>query len=57
MTASMPARAMARCGSPPATSKGTMAAKIIGDMDESGPSTRMREGPKTAYPSRQPMVV
>ena len=41
---------------PPGTRRGSRAAKIIGEMDESGPSTRIREGPKTAYPTRQPIV-
>ena len=48
MTANMPARAMARWGSPPATSNGTIAAKIIGEIEESGPSTRTLDGPNTA---------
>ena len=30
------------------TPSGTIAAKISGDTDESGPSTRTRDGPKTA---------
>ena len=48
MIAIIPASAMALPGSPPATSKGVIAAKISGDTDESGPSTSTREGPKTA---------
>ena len=47
ISASIPASAMARVGSPPASS-GTIAAKIIGETEESGPSTRMRDGPKIA---------
>ena len=54
--ANMPARAISLCVSP-GTRRGSRAAKIIGEMEESGPSTRMREGPKTAYPTRQPIVV
>ena len=46
-SASMPASAMAVAGSFVA-SRGTIAAKIIGDTDESGPSTRIRDGPNTA---------
>ena len=34
-----------------------MAAKISGETDESGPSTRTRDGPNAAYPTRQAMVV
>ena len=30
---------------------------MSGDTDESGPSTRMREGPIRAYPTRQAIVV
>ncbi len=47
MRAIIPARAIAVAGSPPASS-GTMAAKISGETDESGPRTRMRDGPKIA---------
>ena len=43
----MPASTTALPGSP-VTSKGVIAAKINGDTDESGPSTRTRDGPKTA---------
>ena len=35
-------------GSPPATSSGVIAAKISGEIDESGPSTSTREGPNSA---------
>ena len=48
INASIPARAMAVAGSPPATISGVMAAKIRGETAESGPSTSTREGPKTA---------
>ena len=48
MMASMPARAMAVAGSSPATTRGVMAAKISGPRDESGPSTRIFDGPMTA---------
>ena len=43
----MPASAMAVAGSSVASS-GTIAAKISGDTDESGPSTRTRDGPNIA---------
>ncbi len=56
ITASIPAKTMAVAGSPPATS-GTMAARIRGEIDESGPSTSTRDGPNTAYPIRHAMVV
>ena len=36
---------------------GAIAAKISGDTDESGPSTRTRDGPMIAYPTRQAIVV
>ena len=42
----MPARRIADSGSPVAAS-GTIAAKINGDTDESGPSTRTRDGPNS----------
>ena len=35
-------------GSPPATTSGRIVAAIIGPREESGPSTRMREGPTSA---------
>ena len=47
MRASMPASAIACAGSS-ATTSGTIAAKISGETDESGPSTRTRDGPKSA---------
>ncbi len=46
-TASIPARAIALAGSS-VTSSGVMAARISGEMEESGPSTSTREGPNTA---------
>ena len=55
-TASIPASAMAVAGSPPANS-GVMAARINGEIDESGPSTSTRDGPNSAYPTRHAMVV
>ena len=36
---------------------GKIAAKISGEIDESGPSTSTRDGPNTAYPIRQAIVV
>ena len=53
--ASMPARPIA-CDSLPAAS-GIMAAAIIGPSDESGPSTKFRDGPKRAYATRHITVV
>ena len=50
--ASIEASATARAGSPFAPTSGRIVAAIIGPSDESGPSTRMRDGPKTAYPIR-----
>ena len=47
-TASIPASAIACAGSWPATNSGVIAAKISGEIDESGPSTRTRDGPNTA---------
>ena len=43
----MPASATRVCTSP-GTASGTIAAKISGDTDESGPSTSTRDGPKSA---------
>ena len=51
------ASAIARAGSPPARASGAIVAAIIGPSEESGPSTRMRDGPNSAYPSRQRMEV
>ena len=56
MSASMPARAIADAGSS-ATMSGTMAAKMSGETDESGPSTSTRDGPKSAYTMRHTTVV
>ena len=56
-SASTDARATALAGSPPASASGAMVAAIIGPSEESGPSTRMRDGPKSAYPSRQRIEV
>ena len=47
---------MASAGSS-VTSNGTIAAKISGATEESGPSTRILEGPKIAYPTRHAIVV
>ena len=57
MRASTEASATARSGSPPAATRGTIVAAIIGPSEESGPSTRTRDGPKTAYASRHVIVV
>ena len=46
--ASIDASAMARAGSPPAPASGRIVAAIIGPSEESGPSTRIRDGPNTA---------
>jgi hypothetical protein len=47
MIDSIPASTTAEVGSWVSTS-GAMAARIIGESEESGPSTRTREGPKIA---------
>ena len=47
-SASIEARATARTGSPPAPASGRIVAAIIGPSDESGPSTRILDGPKSA---------
>ena len=47
-TASIPARTIAVPGSPPATSSGVIAARISGEIDESGPRTSTRDGPNSA---------
>ena len=52
--ASMPANATRRSGSPAAS--GTMVAAIMAANEESGPSTRMRLGPKMAYAISGKMV-
>jgi hypothetical protein len=41
-------RATARPGSSPAATSGTIVAAIIGPSDESGPSTRIFDGPNSA---------
>ena len=48
MTASSDASATARSGSPPAATSGSTVAAIMGPNEESGPSTRMRDGPNSA---------
>ena len=42
------ASATARSASPPAAISGRIVAAIIGPSAESGPSTRIRDGPNTA---------
>ncbi len=54
MIASSPASATARAGSP--TANGSTDAAMIGASAESGPSTRIRDGPKRAYTSRGMIV-
>ena len=56
MSASMPAMAIALAVSF-ATTSGTMAAKMSGETDESGPRTSTRDGPRSAYTTRQAIVV
>jgi len=48
---------MARAGSPSAPASGRMVAAIIGPNAESGPRTRIRDGPNTAYPMRHRIEV
>ena len=48
MIASSDASAIARSGSPSAPTSGRIVAAIIGPSEESGPSTRIRDGPNTA---------
>ena len=50
----MPASATSRSGSPAAS--GTIVAAMMAASDESGPSTRMRLGPKMAYAISGTMV-
>ena len=50
----MPASATRRSESPAAS--GTIVAAMMAASDESGPSTRMRLGPKMAYAIRGTMV-
>ena len=47
-SASIEASATARAGSPLAAIKGRIVAAIIGPSDESGPRTRIFDGPKIA---------
>ena len=54
-SASMPARAIACSGSPAAS--GRIVAAIIGPSDESGPRTRIGDGPTRAYAMRHTTVV
>ena len=46
--ASIDARAIAFAGSPSAPTSGRIVAAIIGPSDESGPRTRILDGPNTA---------
>ena len=48
ISASIDASATARSGSPPEPTIGRIVAAIIGPSEESGPSTRIRDGPNTA---------
>ena len=48
MSASIDASATARSASPLAAISGRIVAAIIGPSEESGPSTRIRDGPNTA---------
>ena len=48
ISARIDASATARSGSPSAAISGRIVAAIIGPRDESGPSTRILEGPNTA---------
>nr|BFE73274.1 hypothetical protein GCM10020092_065750 [Actinoplanes digitatis] len=57
MSASMEASATACAGSAAEPRAASSTAAIIGPSDESGPSTRIRDGPKTAYASRQKIEV
>ena len=54
MMASIPARAIARWASPPAASNGKRAAKIRGEIDESGPRTRIFDGPEDRVADQAP---
>ena len=55
--ASIEARAIACAGSPLAPTIGRIVAAIIGPSDESGPSTRICDGPTIAYAIRHRIVV
>ena len=48
ISASIDASAIARAGLPSEPRIGSSVAAIIGPSDESGPSTRIREGPNSA---------
>ena len=48
MIARIEASATARLASPSAAISGRIVAAIIGPSEESGPSTRIRDGPNTA---------
>ena len=48
ISASIDASATARAGSPSAAISGAIVAAIIGPSEESGPSTRILDGPKIA---------
>ena len=48
MSASIDASATARSGRRRTPTSGRIVAAIIGPSEESGPSTRMRDGPNTA---------
>jgi hypothetical protein len=48
ISARIDASATARSGSPLAAIRGMIVAAIIGPRDESGPSTRILDGPNTA---------
>ena len=54
-SASIPARAIASSSLPAAS--GRIVAAIIGPSDESGPRTRIGDGPTSAYAIRQTTVV
>ena len=56
-TASAEAIRIACPGSPSAATRGMITAAIIGPSAESGPSTRMRDGPARAYPIRHRIEV
>ena len=49
---SIEASATALAGSPSAMASGRTVAAITGPSEESGPRTRIRDGPKIAYPIR-----
>ena len=53
ISASAEASATARSGSPFGPTSGRIVAAIMGPSEESGPSTRILDGPNSAYPTRQ----